>query len=128
LVRARVKGLHGAVASGKNTRKERENLRNRLNQPRFKLLIATGKLVGEGFDWPELTHLFLVFPFAYRGKAIQYIGRLQRTNDQAQSAYVYDYADNDVPMLKGMYFKRLRAYRELGLVRLAPSAKRSKKV
>jgi superfamily II DNA or RNA helicase len=127
LVRVRVKGLHGAVASGKNTRKERENLRKRLGQTRFKLLIATGKLVGEGFDWPELTHLFLVFPFTYRGKAIQYIGRLQRTNDQSQAAYVYDYADNDVPMLKGMYFKRLRAYRELGLVRSSFSAGRIKK-
>jgi hypothetical protein len=72
--------------------------------------------------------LFLVFPFTYRGKAIQYIGRLQRTNDQAQNAYVHDYADNEVVMLKGMYFKRLRAYRELGLIKANSSSTRAKKV
>ncbi|HUD11241.1 MAG TPA: DEAD/DEAH box helicase family protein [Candidatus Saccharimonadia bacterium] len=88
-VRRRVKGTHAAIVTGKNTRKERAGLRKRITQERFKLLISTGKLIGEGFDWPELTHLFLVFPFTYKGKVVQYVGRLQRsTTDSPQQTFV----------------------------------------
>jgi superfamily II DNA or RNA helicase len=123
-VRKRAKGTHAAIVTGKNTRKERAALRRRITQERFKLLISTGKLIGEGFDWPELTHLFLVFPFTYKGKMIQYVGRLQRsTMESPQQTFVYDYSDLKVPMLRAMYFKRLRSYRSLGIVR-QPIAKR----
>ena len=84
---------------------------------KFQLLIATGKLIGEGFDWPELTHLFLAFPFSWKGKLIQYVGRVQRVSAGKSAAYVYDYVDFDVLMLKIMYFKRLRTYRALGLTK-----------
>jgi len=127
-VRQRVKGTHAAIVTGKNTRKERAALRRRLTQERFKLLISTGKLIGEGFGWPELTHLFLVFPFTYKGKVVQYVGRLQRTTTESpQQTFVYDYSDLKVPMLKAMYFKRLRSYRSLGIVR-QPVGKRKRVV
>ena len=117
LIRKQHKGVRAAIAKGSGSKKEREKLAKRIRQPRFQLLIATGKLIGEGFDWPELTHLFLVFPFTWKGKLIQYIGRLQRGAGFKQEAMLYDYVDYGVPMLKLMYFKRLRAYRALGIAK-----------
>ncbi|HCS78940.1 TPA: hypothetical protein DIV55_04330 [Patescibacteria group bacterium] len=117
LVRKEAKGIHAAIAEGNMTRKKRERLLKRIRQEKFQLLIATGKLIGEGFDWPELTHLFLAFPFSWKGKLIQYVGRVQRVSAGKSAAYVYDYVDFDVQMLKIMYFKRLRTYRALGLTK-----------
>ena len=117
LMRKNLKGIHAATFTGRATKKSRENLFKRIRQDRFQVLIATGKVVGEGFDWPELTHLFLVFPFSWKGKLIQYIGRVQRQAEDKQAAYVYDYVDFEVQMLRIMYFKRLRAYRSLNLVK-----------
>lgn len=114
-VRKQIKGVHAAIISGKITKKKREQISKRLTQDQFKLLVATGKLIGEGFDWPELTHLFLAFPFSWKGKLVQYVGRIQRTYDGKEKAYVYDYIDNNVQMLKIMYYRRLRTYRKLQL-------------
>ncbi|MBU0569396.1 DEAD/DEAH box helicase, partial [Patescibacteria group bacterium] len=109
------KGIHAAIASGKMTKKNRQRIAQRMKQDRFQLLIATGKLIGEGFDWPELSHLFLAYTFSWKGKLVQYVGRVQRETEGKKEAIVYDYLDYDVPMLKIMYFKRLRTYRSLGL-------------
>lgn len=117
LIRGQVKGIRASIAKGSGTKKDREKLQKRIRQPKFQLLIATGKLVGEGFDWPELTHLFLAFPITWKGKLIQYIGRLERGVELKQATYFYDYVDYQVPMLKLMYFKRLRTYRSLGIVK-----------
>ncbi|MBI5614262.1 DEAD/DEAH box helicase family protein, partial [Candidatus Gottesmanbacteria bacterium] len=119
-IRKEAKGIHGAIAEGNMTKNKRGQLMKRIHQEQFQLLIATGKLIGEGFDWPELTHLFLAFPFSWKGKLIQYVGRVQRSSEGKEMAYVYDYADFDVPMLKIMYFKRLRTYRALGLSKEKP--------
>lgn len=125
LVRQKIKGIHAAVATGRMTKKQRERITKRLHQERFQLLIATGKLIGEGFDWPEVSHLFLAFPFSWKGKLVQYVGRIQRSSEGKTVAIVYDYFDDQVPMLKLMYFKRLRTYRSLGLTKISsPSKKR----
>jgi len=116
-IRQQAKGIHAAAISGQLRKKEREKLFKRIRQPRFQLLIATGKLVGEGFDWPELTHLFLAFPISWKGRLTQYIGRIQREAEGKEFAHIYDYVDYEVQMLRLMYFKRLRTYRELGLIR-----------
>jgi len=113
--RKQIKGIHAAAISGRITKKKRAQLLKRLKQDKFQLLIATGKLIGEGFDWPELTYLFLAFPFSWKGKLIQYIGRAQRLAKGKKEAYVYDYLDYEVPVLRIMYFRRLRTYRSLGL-------------
>lgn len=117
LLRRRLRGTRAAIVTGRMTRSERENALKRLHQPQFQLLIATGATLGEGFDWPELTHLFLAFPISWKGKLIQYLGRVQRDAPGKHEIHVYDYVDEEVPMLRLMYFKRLRAYRQLGLVR-----------
>lgn len=124
LVRQKVKGVHAAIATGVMTKKQREQIAKRMNQERFQLLIATGKLIGEGFDWPTVSHLFLAFPFSWKGKLTQYVGRVQRTCEGKMQAVVHDYFDDQIPMLKLMYFKRLRTYRSLGLSKIINPVKK----
>ena len=125
LVREKVKNIHAAIATGDMTKKNRERIAKRMMQERFQLLIATGKLIGEGFDWPAVSHIFLAFPFSWKGKLIQYVGRVQRSFEVKTIAMVHDYFDDQVPMLKLMYFKRLRTYRSLGLTKItSPTAKK----
>lgn len=123
LVRQKSKGIHAAIATGVMTKKQRERTAKRMNQERFQLLIATGKLIGEGFDWPAVSHLFLAFPSSWKGKLIQYVGRVQRNCEGKTQAVVHDYFDDQAPMLKLMYFKRLRTYRSLGLTKIISSSK-----
>ena len=79
-----------------------------------KIILATGKYLGEGFDLPSLDTLFLVFPFSWRGMLVQYTGRLNRAYYGKKEIRVYDYVDEKVPVLAGMYRKRLKGYRALG--------------
>lgn len=116
LLRKKIKGVHAGTVTGRVTRKKREALMKRLKGERFQLLIATGKIIGEGFDWPELNHLFLAFPFSWKGKLIQYIGRVQRFYKDKNIVFIHDYMDYEVPILKIMYFKRLKTYKSLGVV------------
>jgi superfamily II DNA or RNA helicase len=81
-----------------------------------KIILATGKYLGEGFDLPSLDTLFLVFPFSWGGTLIQYTGRLNRTSHGKKEIQVYDYVDEKVPALSRMYRKRLREYKAMGFV------------
>lgn len=78
------------------------------------LLIATGQYLGEGFDCPQIDTLFLAFPISFKGKLIQYIGRLLRPHPGKTTVQLYDYADIHSPVLKHMYTKRMRTYERLG--------------
>jgi superfamily II DNA or RNA helicase len=78
-----------------------------------RIILATGKYLGEGFDLPCLDTLFLVFPFSWRGTLIQYTGRLNREFEGKTEIRIYDYVD-DAPMLLRMYNKRLKGYKALG--------------
>jgi len=77
-------------------------------------LLATGKLVGEGFDLPELDTLFIVLPISWRGTLQQYVGRLARNLSQKSSIRVYDYRDSGHPILLKMAEKRRIGYKVLG--------------
>ena len=81
-----------------------------------RIILATGKYLGEGFNLPSLDTLFLVFPFSWRGMLIQYTGRLNRVTSGKKEIQVYDYVDEKVPVLSAMYRKRLKGYRSLGFV------------
>jgi len=70
--------------------------------------------VGEGFDCPQIDTLFLVFPFSFKGKLVQYVGRTLRQHEGKQRVDVYDYVDNQVPVLKKMFFKRRKTYKAMG--------------
>ncbi len=84
-------------------------------------MLATGRYVGEGFDDPRLDTLLLAMPIAWKGTVVQYAGRLHRDHPGKHAATVYDYVDAELPVLRRMFAKRLKAYRTLGY-ELAPSA------
>lgn len=77
-------------------------------------VISTGQYLGEGFDCPQLDTLFLAFPVSFKGRIVQYAGRLLRTHEGKSTVTVYDYADPAVPVLERMHTKRVRAYKGLG--------------
>jgi superfamily II DNA or RNA helicase len=78
------------------------------------VLVATGSYLGEGFDWPELDTLFLAFPLAFKGRVVQYVGRLLRVHDGKHHVELHDYVDTRIPVLDRMHTKRLPAYTTLG--------------
>jgi superfamily II DNA or RNA helicase len=79
-----------------------------------RVIIATGRYIGEGFDDARLDTLFLAMPISWRGTLQQYVGRLHRLHDNKQVVQVYDYVDVQVPMLVRMYKKRLKGYESIG--------------
>lgn len=78
------------------------------------IIVATGKYIGEGFDYPRLGTLFLVLPISWKGNIVQYAGRLHRDYDGKNEACIYDYVDIRVPLCDAMYRKRLKGYASVG--------------
>jgi superfamily II DNA or RNA helicase len=78
------------------------------------IIIATGKYIGEGFDYPRLDTLFLASPIAWKGTLAQYAGRLHREYPGKRDVLVYDYVDIHIPVLERMYHKRLTGYAQIG--------------
>jgi very-short-patch-repair endonuclease len=87
-----------------------------------RVILATGKYVGEGFDDPRLDTLFLTLPVSWRGTIAQYAGRLHRLYDGKREVRVYDYADLNVPMLARMFDRRCRGYEAIGYTILLPAS------
>ncbi|OFW10518.1 MAG: restriction endonuclease subunit R [Acidobacteria bacterium RIFCSPLOWO2_02_FULL_67_36] len=87
-----------------------------------RVVIATGKYVGEGFDDPRLDTLFLTLPVSWRGTIAQYAGRLHRLYDGKREVRIYDYADLDVPMLGRMFDRRCRGYEAIGYTIVLPAS------
>ncbi len=98
--------LHGQM--GKRKRKRGEVVEG-LAAGTLQAVVATGSLVGEGFDCPALDTLFLATPVSYGGRVTQYIGRVSRTAPGKVDAHVIDYCD-DHPMLWASYRNRKGVY------------------
>jgi superfamily II DNA or RNA helicase len=81
-----------------------------------RLILATGRYLGEGFDDPRLDTLFLTMPISWRGTLTQYVGRLHRDYQSKKEVIVYDYVDVAVPVLVRMAAKRQAGYKALGYV------------
>jgi superfamily II DNA or RNA helicase len=79
-----------------------------------RVLLATGRYIGEGFDDARLDTLFLALPISWRGTLKQYVGRLHRLHDNKREVIVYDYLDTFAPVLKSMYRKRVKGYQAIG--------------
>jgi superfamily II DNA or RNA helicase len=82
------------------------------NEPR--VLLATGRYIGEGFDDARLDTLFLTLPVSWRGTIQQYAGRLHRLHAGKQVVQIYDYVDVHVPVLLRMLKRRIAGYEEIG--------------
>ena len=78
------------------------------------VIVATGKYVGEGFDYPRLDTLFLALPISWKGLVAQYAGRLHRENEGKKDVRIYDYIDIHEPVCENMYRKRLKGYSAIG--------------
>jgi superfamily II DNA or RNA helicase len=79
-----------------------------------RIVIATGRFIGEGFDDSRLDTLFLTMPISWQGTLQQYVGRLHRLHDHKRIVRVYDYADRNVPVLLKMHERRLKKYPAIG--------------
>ena len=79
-----------------------------------RILLATGRYIGEGFDDSRLDTLFRLYPF--HGKALwcNMLDGLHRIHAGKTDVRIYDYVDRNIPMLVKMYQKRLRGYRSMG--------------
>ena len=87
-----------------------------------RLILATGKYIGEGFDDARLDTLFLAMPISWKGTlpstaSPQYAGRLHRLYPRKREVRAFDYVDREVPLLMRMFEKRLRTYRAIGYAR-----------
>ena len=89
--------LHGGMKAAA----KKETLEALFNLPsdEERLILSTGKYIGEGFDDPRLDTLFLALPISWQGTLQQYVGRLHRAHAQKTDILVYDYVDTNVPML-----------------------------
>jgi superfamily II DNA or RNA helicase len=104
------------VLYGGMTTAERREAEERLKTPHTeeRLVLATGRYLGEGFDDASLDTLFLTMPISWRGTLAQYVGRLHREHHAKREVIVYDYVDSGVPLLARMALKRQTGYRSLG--------------
>ncbi|HTE26651.1 TOTE conflict system archaeo-eukaryotic primase domain-containing protein [Flavitalea sp.] len=96
--------------SGEDSESNRESKWKILKTGNYQALITTGQFFGEGTDLNNATCLFLVYPFSFEGKLIQYMGRVQRTEI---APVIYDYRDIKIDYLNKMFLKRNVYYRKL---------------
>ena len=108
---------HVVVLRGGQSEKQRRDSAARLAaipQGEERVIVATGRYLGEGFDDSRLDTLFLTMPIAWKGTLAQYAGRLHRLNDAKREVIIYDYVDMRVPVLARMAAKRRIGYQSIG--------------
>ena len=106
------------VLRGGMSKKKREMLMTEMTHlpdSEERVILATGRYIGEGFDDSRLDTLFLVIPISWRGTLQQYVGRLHRSHHGKSVVQVYDYVDQDVPMLKRCFFADFADTRQLDI-------------
>ncbi len=108
---------HIVILRGGRSTKERREVEAQLASipmAEERLLLATGRYIGEGFDDARLDTLFLALPVSWKGTLVQYAGRLHRLHPTKREVRIVDYVDSKVPMLARMFEKRLVGYRAMG--------------
>ena len=104
--------LHGRLS--KKQRAETFGSLSELDEKAPRVLLATGRFIGEGFDHPPLDTLVLAMPISWKGTLQQYAGRLHREHSEKKDVRIYDYIERDQPKLARMWDKRERGYRAMG--------------
>ena len=109
------------LRGGMGAREHREAIQALTNVPddEERVLVATGRYLGEGFDDARLDTLFLTMPISWRGLLAQYAGRLHRLHPAKREVVIYDYVDSKEPMLARMAARRRSGYRNLGYTEVA---------
>lgn len=79
-----------------------------------RVIIATSRYVGEGFDYPILDTLFLTLPISWNGRVKQYAGRLHRDYHEKKEVRIYDYLDSNIEAARKMYSRRSKGYKNMG--------------
>ena len=105
------------VLKGGMTDRKRRKLAEQiasLDETEERVILATGRYIGEGYDDPRLDTLFLAMPISWKGTLQQYVGRLHRLHANKREVQVYDYIDAAVPVLQRMHDRRCRGYHSLG--------------
>ena len=95
---------------GDDSESSRKSKIEQIKQGHFKIVISTGQFLGEGIDISNLECLFIVYPFAFEGKLIQYIGRIQRSK---KPPVIFDYRDSKIDYFEKMFKQRKRYYNKL---------------
>jgi superfamily II DNA or RNA helicase/very-short-patch-repair endonuclease len=108
--------------SGKKARQAAADRMAAIPATEERLLLGTGRYIGEGFDDARLDTLFVTLPVSWRGTVAQYVGRLHRVCDGKRDVRVYDYADLNVRMLARMFERRCRGYEALGYEIVLPAS------
>ena len=101
-------------ANGTKARRAQVKELNEVDDSDSLILVGTGSLLGEGFDFPRLDTLFMATPVSGENVVEQYVGRLNRDYDGKENVIVYDYVDSHIPKFDKMYAARLKAYKKIG--------------
>lgn len=107
------KGVKASVLTGNVDANVRKKIVVDINKGKINVLIATGQLIGEGFDCKNLSSLFLTMPINFSGRIIQYIGRLLRPKKGKDTATIYDYFDPKIKCLYSGFNNRQKVYKTL---------------
>lgn len=102
--------VNSEVLTGDIPIEKRKNILEKLRNEEIKILIATGQLIGEGFDCPNLSTLFLATPIKFSGRLLQYIGRVLRPAPGKKKARIFDYIDVNIDVLKVAAKARQKTY------------------
>jgi superfamily II DNA or RNA helicase len=122
---------HVFIMYGDNTPKENEHIREQLlavSPLETVILVATGQIIGEGFNFPRLDTLMLAAPVSFAGRLEQYVGRLNRDYEGKTDVIVYDYIDSHLPVFNTMFMKRLKTYKKIGFELLTAEPSEKQKV
>ena len=114
-LKATIKNVISLTGAG-SKREKREAMQRLQTIPDSEqlVIVATGKYIGEGFDYPRLDTLFLALPISWKGLLTQYAGRLHREYEGKKDVRIYDYIDIHEPICDSMYRKRLKGYAAIG--------------
>jgi superfamily II DNA or RNA helicase len=104
--------MHGGLSD--KARKQTMQRLAEIPETEPRIIVATGRYIGEGFDDPRLDTLFLAMPISWHGTLAQYAGRLHRLYHAKKEVIIYDYVDRQIPMLARMAEKRMKGYARLG--------------